>query len=367
MNVALIHLGIDGAGPLYSLEMARSLTVQTQLLLVIVSKHTQNIALWRELSQNNCNVKLVEINSYISKKDFISKTLNFNQFLMIYKSLKYYNINVLYSPMTDLWQPIIFKFFVPKGVMKIKTIHDLTPHLGEDRLIIRIYHYFNFKNADKVVILSKTFIPQVEQEGVALKDIIVIPHANFSHYASYNSPKEKKITHKLLFFGRILEYKGLDILLEAMKIVVKQNPKISLVIAGSGNIISYKKGIDEIKDNIELHIRRIEDSEIEVFFNKSDIVVLPYKEASQSGVIPVAFSFGKPVIATNLGGIPEQLEHGGGVLIEPNDVNHLAIEILNFYDNTDKIFQYGATALLVSEKEMSWNVSAEKLINGILR
>lgn len=370
MRITLIHLGIDGAGPLYSIEMAVEMVRQGYDLLAIVSRYTDNIGRWRELAQYNPNVTLLEINGFTSKKDLIPKTLALKPFFQIRKAIRNHRSEVLYAPMTDLWQPLVFKFFVPRGVLRVKTVHDMNPHPGENGRLLRWYHSFVFRNTDKIVTLSSVFVPQLEARGFAPKDIVVVPHANFSHYNPNRqkpgaNPGEPK--YNVLFFGRILRYKGLEVLLEAMPAAVEAHPKLRLVIAGGGDITPYTQQIEALGSHVELHNRRIEDQEIASFFERCGLVALPYTEASQSGVIPTAFSFAKPVVATRLGGIPEQLSSGGGVLVEPNDVQGLAQAIVALYNDPQRLEQLSEQAWTIAQTEMSWEASVDKLIKGIKR
>lgn len=370
MRIALIHFGVDGAGPLYSIEMASELAGQGHEVLAIVSRYADNIDRWQALTQHNPTAQLLEIDGFTSKKDLVLKTLAIKSFFRIRKAIKAHRSEVLYAPMTDLWQPLVFKFFVPRGVLRVKTVHDMNPHPGENDRLLRWYHRFVFRNTDKIITLSSVFVPQLEARGFAQKDIIVVPHANFSHY-KLNYQKEdtpwEESTYNVLFFGRILQYKGLEVLLEAMQAAIEVQPKLRLVVAGGGDITPYAQQIEALGSHVEVHNRRIEDHEVASFFNRCGLVVLPYTEASQSGVIPTAFSFSKPVVATRLGGIPEQLSFGGGVLIEPNDAQGLAKAIVALYNDPERLEQLAQQAGQIAQSEMSWLASVDKLIKGIER
>ena len=96
-------------------------------------------------------------------------------------------------------------------------------------------------------------------------------------------------------------------------------------------------------------------------------MVLPYSEATQSGVIPLAFAFGKSVIATNVGGIPEQVPQNIGVLVPPNDSLSLSNAILNLYEHSDLIVKMGRSAFIYAKKELSWAKSAELFLDFCAR
>jgi glycosyltransferase involved in cell wall biosynthesis len=162
-------------------------------------------------------------------------------------------------------------------------------------------------------------------------------HPNYDFYAS----KEKKsfeFQNNLLFFGYIKAYKGLDILLEAMPIVLKKMPNLKLTIAGEvyGDNSVYLNIIKKhnLQNSINFHDKYISNEEVQEFFQSADVCVLPYKHATQSGIIQLSYAFGLPVIASNVGGIPEVVIEGKtGCLMPPSDVEGLALAILNFYQN----------------------------------
>ena len=131
----------------------------------------------------------------------------------------------------------------------------------------------------------------------------------------------------LLFFGFIRKYKGLDILLHAMKII--ERPKHihtknqSSLVAGEfyGDRKVYDEQIERlnIKDNLILKTDFIPDSEVKYYLCAADVVVQPYRNATQSGVTPLAYHFEKPMIVTNVGGLPSLVpDDKVGLIAEPD-------------------------------------------------
>src|SRR5690606_34079339 len=118
----------------------------------------------------------------------------------------------------------------------------------------------------------------------------------------------------LLFFGMIKPYKGLDILLNALPLIQKEIPDIRLVIAGSvyKDRELYERMIADLRlaDVVETRFRYVKDEEVQELFRKSDICVLPYKTATQSGVIATSYSYDTPVIASDVGGLGEYIDDG---------------------------------------------------------
>ncbi len=198
---------------------------------------------------------------------------------------------------------------------------------------------------------------------------------NFGNLISKSEAREKlKIDKKellILFFGFIRKYKGLDILLEAMKIL-KGNPipiaigteirNLKLLIAGEfyEDKKPYEEQIDKlgIRNNIILRTHFIPDSEVKYYLCAADAVIQPYRNATQSGVTPLAYYFEKPMIITNVGGLPSLVPHEkAGLVAEPN-AKSIADAILRFYQLGENYF----LPHLRSEKQKySW----ANLVNAI--
>ena len=141
---------------------------------------------------------------------------------------------------------------------------------------------------------------------------------------------------QLLFFGFVREYKGLKYLLKAMPEVKGQLDNINLMVVGSfaGDKEEYIKLIQdlEINDCVELIDGYIPDDEIEKYFAACDLVVLPYESATQSGIVPIAYGFDKPVVVTNVGGLPDVVTDGKtGYVVESKKPEQLSNAIVDFF------------------------------------
>ena len=154
--------------------------------------------------------------------------------------------------------------------------------------------------------------------------------------------EEEKV---LLFFGFVRGYKGLKHLIRAMQRIVNNVEQVKLFIVGdfAGDKEEYLKLIEEyeVKDFIEIHDGYIPDQEVEKFFAASDVVVLPYESATQSGIVQIAYGFEKPVIATKVGGLPEVVLDGKtGYIVPPKDSEKLAERITDYFEkNKEMEFQ----------------------------
>ena len=166
----------------------------------------------------------------------------------------------------------------------------------------------------------------------------------------------------MLFFGFIRKYKGLDILFDAMKILKDQSQDIKLIVAGE--FYEDRKPFEEqianlgIRDNLILHTDFIGDNEVKKFFCAADVVVQPYRSATQSGVTPLAYHFETPMIVTNVGGLPDMVPEGkAGLIAEPNAAS-LAEKIIVYFEKGDAFFK---PHLIEEKKKFSW----EKLVGAL--
>lgn len=154
----------------------------------------------------------------------------------------------------------------------------------------------------------------------------------------------------LLFFGFIREYKGLKHILAAMPEIIAKIPKCKLYVVGEFGKAreEYDKIIAEntAKDNIVVYGDYVPDREIEKFFACCDVVVLPYESATQSGIVQIAYGFEKPVIATNVGGLPEVVIDGKtGYVVPPKDEKALAQAVIKYFEeNKEEEFEQGVKA-----------------------
>ena len=138
-----------------------------------------------------------------------------------------------------------------------------------------------------------------------------------------------------LFFGFIRAYKGLDLLFEAFADPRLKTLGVKLLVAGEfyGDPAPYLNQIKElgIEDRVVLCTGFIPDSEVNRYFSAADIVAQPYKTATQSGVTQIAFHFGKPMLVTNVGGLPEIVPDGKiGYVVEP-DSKQIADALCRFF------------------------------------
>jgi glycosyltransferase involved in cell wall biosynthesis len=348
MKILLIYLGRKGGGNIYSLEMAKALSKKCDLVAMI-SRQSQNLEAW----QKAAGISLIEIDTYSNALSAFLSTLNLRKYFSLWKQIKNVNPDVIYYPMIHLWTPIIN--LVTPSIPKVTTIHDPIMHKGEKNIILELIQKIAIKQSAIIIILSKVFIPVIEKYGISKERISVIPHGEFSFYMYNNVDNISRESNTILFFGRIREYKGFEVLIEAFPLIKNKIPDAKLLIVGQGDITPYQSKLSNLKD-VELFNYWIGDYEIAKFFLRSNVVVLPYTDATQSGIIPVAYMFKVPVISTNVGGIPEQVENGKtGILVNAGDPVELAEACIKILTNTFLALSLAKNGYQKAIQEWNWD------------
>jgi D-inositol-3-phosphate glycosyltransferase len=168
------------------------------------------------------------------------------------------------------------------------------------------------------------------------------PHPLFDNFGAVQSKEsacaylDLNSTNKyILFFGFIRDYKGLDLLLQAMNLEELQDPNTHLIIAGEfyTDKQPYLHLINEkLSGRIHWFDRFIPDEEVKYFFSAADLVVQPYKHATQSGVTQIAYHFEVPMVVTNVGGLPELVPDGECGFVVPPEAQAIASAIQKFFE-----------------------------------
>lgn len=223
-------------------------------------------------------------------------------------------------------------------------IHNVLPHEGGgmlDRWLAKI-----------ALGKGDAFIVHSDQEAQRLKHILPHAAAFKAHFPAYAGLVQRgdfvsvaKLRRELklpdgrpvvLFFGFVRPYKGLDYLIQALPLVLEKLP-VHLLVVGEFWVspeVYYRLARDlGVESAVTFVNRYIPNEELGPYFDIADVVVLPYVSATQSAVVQLAFSFGKPVITTHVGGLHEVVEDGTtGLLVPPRDALALADAILRFYE-----------------------------------
>lgn len=255
-----------------------------------------------------------------------------------------------------------------KNTIRLAILDNVIPH--ERRFFDDAFNRFFLNRNDCFIVMSEQvqkdllfYLPKAKH--------LLIPHPVYNHFGEKLSKKDalKKLNitdsadkKVLLFFGIIRDYKGLDILLNALALL---DQTYILIIAGEvyGSFEKYELIINERKlgEKVKLFNRYIDDSEVTNFFSAADVCVLPYRSATQSGITNIAYHFELPVISTNVGGLAETIHHGRtGLIAEEVNEKALVKQIKNFYEvyNPNEFAQN----INYSNRENSWENFVSKML-----
>ena len=249
------------------------------------------------------------------------------------------------------------------------TVHDAIAHPGDHPILFyQQTRACNIRKA-RVVIAHAQSVKRdlITRFRVAESSIRVLPHGElgswFQKLSSVPVPQREERT--ILFFGRIVHYKGLEHLVEAMHRVQRAIPDAKLLIAGAGS--DLPKQTRDLGITCELQPGFVPDDRVAELFQRSAALVMPYIEASQSGVAAIALGLGTPLIASAIGGLPEMIRnHEDGILVPPGDSRALALAIINMLSNRDLQSRMKRRMLARSEADLAWSDIARRTI-GLYR
>jgi glycosyltransferase involved in cell wall biosynthesis len=256
-----------------------------------------------------------------------------------------------------------------KNTIIICLADNIIPH--EHRLGDRLLTNYFMQRIDGLIAMSQSVL----NEGLSFRKELPMgfcPHPIFDNYGALLPFESAKLKlnldtniHYLLFFGFIRDYKGLDLLIQAFADERLRKFPVKLLVAGE-YYSSPGPYLQLIKDNhleelIELRTDFIPDSEVNLYFSAADMVVQPYKSATQSGVTQIGYHFNKPMLVTNVGGLSEIIPDGKiGYVVEP-DQQHIAKALIDFYEN-DRMKEFEAN-IAEEKKKFSWSNMANTFLS----
>jgi glycosyltransferase involved in cell wall biosynthesis len=244
------------------------------------------------------------------------------------------------------------------------TVHDFQAHPG-DKLTQKTPFWLEMlarRRAEQIIVHSQhvgsLMMQQLGDDG---ENISLVPHIQIGQDLSSSMAEEEE--HLILFFGRIWEYKGLEYLIRAEPSISARVPRVRILIAGQGEDFSRYARMMVHPERFIVDNEFISEERTAEYFRRASIVVLPYIEASQSGVIPLAYSAAKPVVATEVGGLPEMVEHGRtGYLVAPRNAAQLAEAVVRLLLDRNLRREMGLNGKRKIEAECSSEVIARKTI-----
>lgn len=258
-----------------------------------------------------------------------------------------------------------------KKTRVVSVLDNIIPH--EKRLADRLFASYFVGSVDDFVAMSYSVLNDVNQFNQT-KTKTFCPHPLYDSFGETmdKTTAAKKLgldgnTHYMLFFGFIRDYKGLDLLLQAYADNRFRGLNVKLIVAGEfyNNSEQYFALEQELglQGQVIWHNDFIADSDVKFFFNLADIIVQPYKSATQSGVTQIAYHFEKPMLVTNVGGLAEIVPNGKVGYVTDTNPTAIADALIDFFSHSKQtIFHEN---LVLEKQKYAWTNMTHAIIKNI--
>jgi glycosyltransferase involved in cell wall biosynthesis len=261
---------------------------------------------------------------------------------------------------------LYFNFALPllRRYPLVITVHDPQHHVGdkESRKTPQFVMNAGYRQATRLIVHAERMKDALAGEGQVPRDKIdIVPHLAIGDPDAAQDVSE--VPNTVLFFGRIWAYKGLDYLIKAEPLISDVIPDVRIVIAGRGDDFGPYRELMIHPDRFVVYNDFITDEHKHQLFREASVVVLPYIEATVSGVIPTAYTLAKPVVATTVGGLPEMVDDGKtGYLVPPRDAEGIAEAVIKLLRDPEARRMMGDQAKHKIESEWSPDACARKTL-----
>ena len=371
MRVLVWQWGRFGTGARYALEMAQALSEQCGHETLL------SLAEGAELMQDPAMRSAVDLplHTYANTQEFLRRSIFISRVLRpIEERLRADPPDAAIVTMMGYWDIFLIRRLRALGVPVVVMLHDAELHPG-DRLHVMVRLQRRLVRMSTGVITLTDFVARQLQSRVSLAGKVhaTIPHVAFA-FADLDLPPPQLPEAapdrplRLLMAGRLKRYKGLELLAEALKRM--GGVPLSLRVVGSPQSQSEIAALAALP-GVELNLGWKSDRELIAHLDWADACILPYVEASQSGVAPLSFKRARPVIATPVGGLPEQVRHGEtGLITEAVSPESLAAAIRRLVDDRSLVTRLGANARRHAEVELSWHNLAPRfaeVVDAVVR
>jgi len=238
------------------------------------------------------------------------------------------------------------------------TVHDPVRHPGED--VSRAATLGNralIRTAGLIFVHATALRDELAEVARPRAPIVVVPHGVDPGEAPQPLPEHPSI----LFFGRLGYYKGVDVLLDSMSTVWEKLPQATLTIAGAGELEDHPALADS---RVSVHVEHIPDDRVPELFAAAGCVALPYRQASQSGVGSLAKRYGRPLVVSDVGGLPELVSDGSGVAVPVEDSAALAESLVGILEDRALAERLGQAGSGTAESGSDWQSVAETTLRA---
>jgi len=256
---------------------------------------------------------------------------------------------------------------LPSGPPRVMTAHYVAPPEPTSRQVRSAFRVF--ESMDALIVHSSTGARRMEEVvGIDRKKIHVIPHGSFDYLTEL--PHEDPLPAELkgaegpviLFFGLLRPYKGVDVLLDAFASV--KGAELWIVGNPRMDITGLQAKAEKLGGRVRWLPRFIQDTEIPAIMRAADLVVLPYRDGEQSGVLYTGLAFGKPMVISDVGGLGDVArEHDAARLVEPEDVEGLAAALSELVEDEAARRLLAEKAAIAARGPFAWSSIARQTLD----
>lgn len=240
---------------------------------------------------------------------------------------KFYKSNgfTLFHSTTDCKTAIMHMPFAWMTKNTLYSTHDPISHKTISFIDDLLRYRLMFRSHKNLLLMSDALLEPFCARYNVSRDRIHFSRLSIYDFLQYYSTRPNEFGEYILFFGKIVPYKGVDVLIDAFLNSEERKKGVKLVIAGKGNITHNQS---QLSDDIIFINKYIDNEELSNLIRHCKYVVLPYISATQSGCVMSAYAFNKPIVATSVGDLPKEIEDGvTGIICKPNNVEDLQIAI----------------------------------------
>lgn len=356
MKVLVWQWGRYGAGPRIAVELARGLAQRADVSVVLsLSRDAEIMAHLPAELPGGC---LLPVRTYRSKAGYLGRMASAPAMLAsLLQDLRRLRCDLAICAMPGPLDLVMQTALRLCGVANVVVVHDAQAHPGDGYPLQMTLQRLLVGRADAVVTFSRYIAEMLHAQGVRLPVIVEhLPPLGFDQPPP--APGDHDGPLRLLSFGRLLPYKGLDLLLEAMR-VLGPREDLELRVVGSGPPSPELAALAGLP-RVRVENRWVPEAEVAGLIGWSDALVLPYREASQSGVAAMAIAGGRLVVATDVGGLAEQFEPGTAVICRPEGAA-IAAGIAAVLDRRAN----GTLAAPAASTEDGWGALAGRVIEAL--
>ncbi len=353
MRIALLALHFAE----YASRLAVALAAKHEVLLLLRRSNADSelTADLRRLVERSVDVRYLEVRKHRDPRVLGTS-------VAINRAVRRFSPAVLHvqelTPLLSGWTMVSLR----KNVPVVMTVHDPVSHSGgppKDGLFWKSLMWFR-RRASRLIVHGPRMQAELEGlDGDLAERVDVIPHGVLSQ-ADADQALSAGEPATFLFFGRVESYKGLRYLLDANDILRSRGRASKLIIAGTGPDLETHRPRLAASDCVELINRFVPPADVASLFRRSTAVVLPYMDATQSGVATIALANSRPVIATPVGDLPDVVIHGRtGLIVRPRDAKSLAEAMESLIADPALRDLLAAGAGQYANEKLSWSRIAE--------